>query len=388
MGWGGVVTALGALTMIGMASTAAATEPAAISWTQPLTIRAADGVKLQDADFSGRHVAVTWQEPGASAPKVRFVTSVNSGDSFVLDVKAAEARQAAVDICGGYGLRGVYAHRVAPGNWVVERVMGSFLPGGGVWEVNDVSPSPLTQRDPDVACAGGRTFVGWIEQGEGPGEQLVVAHELHTGDGGFSDPVSLGGGLDGEFFSSSLTLAGVSDTAYAAFVRSDGRLYVKRWTIGAGPGHAVTGHPATAIGGGSADDPAWSAVIAAAGDKVAVAWIRCNALRFRVSNDRGQTWGPVRYHIGGPGCVEDLWTPPRSINIRGARIAVTYIEYGLFGTPSVGLVRTTNDFASFSDQTIAGDQDEHLVGYVSAEGTVKLAAAFDTGDRIRFRRQE
>jgi hypothetical protein len=387
MGQRGVITALSALTMTALASSVAASEPAAIGWTQPVTIRTAGGVTLQDADFSGGHVAIAWQEPGLTAPKVRFVTSVNGGDSFVLDVKRANARQAAVDICGAFGLRGVYAHRVSSGNWAIERVMGSFLPGGGVWQFDGVAPSPFVQRDPDVACAGGRTFVSWFERGEDPGERLLVAHELGTGEGGFSDPISLGDGLDSESLPGSLAVAGVNDTAYAAFVRSNGQLYVKRWTIGAGPGYPLAGHPATVVGSGSIDEPAWSAVIAAAGDRVAVAWIRCNSLRFRVSNDRGQTWGPVRYYEGSPGCVADFWDPPRSINIRGDRIAVTYIAYGL-GSPSVGLVRTTSDFASFSVETIAGDQDEHLVGYVTAAGTVKLAAAFDTGDRIRFRRQE
>jgi hypothetical protein len=53
-----------------------------------------------------------------------------------------------------------------------------------------------------------------------------------------------------------------------------------------------------------------------------------------------------------------------------------------------GIISTTNDFASFSDKRIwTRRSDEHMVGFVKAAGATRLAAALDTGDRVRFRRE-
>jgi hypothetical protein len=143
------------------------------------------------------------------------------------------------------------------------------------------------------------------------------------------------------------------------------------------------------IGGGTTDEPVYDAVIAAAGDTVAVAWGRCNNLFTRVSDDGGVSWGPVRSPFGG-GCIEDFFPSPTSINIRGVRIALTYHAFGLFGPPAFHLIRTTDEFMGADpDDRIAGAHDEHLVGYVvTAGGAVRLGDAFDTGDRIRYRRQQ
>ena len=56
--------------------------------------------------------------------------------------------------------------------------------------------------------------------------------------------------------------------------------------------------------------------------------------------------------------------------------------------PSTDLITTLNDFENRDDDQIAGGHDDHHVGFVTAGGTAKLAAAFDTGDSIRFRRQQ
>jgi hypothetical protein len=191
------------------------------------------------------------------------------------------------------------------------------------------------------------------------------------------------------FFGRSLAVAGVDGMAYAVFARSDGDLRFKRWSIGAGPGFAVTPHPTQVIGGGKLENPASSAVIAARGNKVAVAWFKCGGLFARVSNDRGQTWGPVREVLDHVACFGDFGASQRSIAIRGDRIVIAYIAFGIKSPGWVGIIRTTNNFATFSDDAITQKgHDEHLVGYVTVGGNVKLAAAFDPGDRVRFRRQQ
>jgi hypothetical protein len=129
-------------------------------------------------------------------------------------------------------------------------------------------------------------------------------------------------------------------------------------------------------------------VIDAEGSKVAVAWFRCNALYARVSNDHGQTWGPIRKLLDTASCDGDFAASPNSIAIEGNRIAVTYSAASAFGGGWIGLFRTTTDFASFSDDPITSNfQPEHLVGYIRVNGVTKLAAAFQHPDKVRFRRQ-
>lgn len=375
--------ALSMLATAALASTVAAGAPAAISWTPPYNVRGVHNVSLQDADFVNRNVAITWEEPGSGAPRVGIRTSVDRGSTFGPVSIFPAARQSAVDVCGGSELDAVYARQVAPGNWVIERAVGSMAGGG--FAVGDVVPGAGVSRFPDVACAGGRVFVSWFQR-EGSGDRLKVAHALRS-DGVFSAPVDLG--LDDEtFYGRSLAVAGVNDTAYVVYTRSDGRLRLKRWTIGGGPGFAVTSHPALLIGPGTPDDSASDAVIAAAGDTVAVAWFRCDGIVARVSNDRGKTWGPLRTVLEHVACGGDFGASQRSIAIRGDRIVITYLAFGIESPGWVGIISTTNDFATLSDVTIAPvGHDEHLVGFVSVGGAARLAAAYDPGDRVRFRRQ-
>ena len=107
------------------------------------------------------------------------------------------------------------------------------------------------------------------------------------------------------------------------------------------------------IGPGTQNNPAFQPVIAAEGNKVAVAWMTCNAVVARVSNDKGQTWGPIRTLVEHAACDGDFIAAPNSIAIRGNRIAVEYTSFGIFGDGEENLIRTTNDFASFSDDEIS-----------------------------------
>lgn len=372
--------ALAVLTSAVMATSVLAGGP---SWTSPVNVRLTNDVALQDADFSNHNVAITWDEPGAGHREVGIRTSVDNGSGFGPISWFADSRESAVDICGGSELNAVMAHRIGPGNWFIEHAVGSI--DGDGFLTTPVAPSDGIQSQPDVACTGGRVFVSWFEQESG-GHRLFVAHARRS-DGIFGAPINLG--FDDEtFFFTSLAVAGVSDTAYAVFQRSDGDLRFKRWSIGSGPGFAATPHATQVIGSGTPNNPASYAVIAAAGDKVAVAWFKCGALWARVSNNRGQTWGPARKLIEHAACDGDFIAVQRSIAIRGGRIVVAYTAAGIVGDGEVGLFSTTTDFASFSDDMIAPSYHlEHLVGFVTVGGDAKLAAAFNRVDKIRFRRQ-
>ena len=352
---------------------------AAPTWMDAITIRTADDIQLHDADFAGRDVAIAWDEPG-SPRKVGIRTSVDAGSSFGPISWFGRSREPAVEVCPGSELNAVMGRRVGPGNWIVRHASGS-VDGTGLL-ATAVAPTDGVQRWPDVACAGGRVFVSWYEREDG-GHRLFVAH-APRGGGVFSAPIDLG--LDDEtFFFRSLAVAGAGDRAYAVFHRSDGDLRFKSWSVGAGPGFPVTAHPTQRIGGGRPNNPASYAVIDAAGDKVAVAWFRCNAIWARVSNDRGQTWGPARKLVEHAGCDGDFIAVQSSIAIQGDRIALTYHAAGFFSS-EVRLIRTRSDFATFSDVQIAKRfQLEHLVGFLRAAGEWRLAAAFQREDRVRFR---
>ena len=332
--------------VLALAGTAIAADPNAINWGPPTTLRSANGVELQDADFSKRNVAVAWQEPGSGGPRVRIRTSVASGNAFGPITTFPDARHAAVDICATE-LHAVYAAKSGSSTWGILQAVGSVDTTGFV--VSPVSGGAGVARFPDVACAGGRVFVSWYQK-EGANDRLLIAHAKRSG-GVFSAPIDLGVD-DGTFFerSNSLAVAGVPGTAYAAFTRSDGQLRFKRWTIGPGPGFAVTPHSTHVIGSGITSNKAADTVIAAAGDKVAVAWFRCNAIYARVSNDRGAHWGPVRKLIQHQACTGDFGAIPMSIAIHGNKIVVTYLAFGLGSPGWVGVFRTADDFATNNER--------------------------------------
>lgn len=370
---------LATLTTLALVSGAVAAPP---NWTAPLNVRLANDISLNDADFSNHNVAVSWDEPGAPRT-VGIRTSVDSGGGFGPVSWFANSRQSAVDICGGSELNAVMAHRIGPGNWFIEHAVGSI--DGDGFLTTPVAPTDGIQRNPDVSCAGGRVFVSWL-QPEGSGDRLFVAHARRTG-GGFSNPIDLG--FDTETFGDTrVALAGVNGMAYAVFARSGGDLRFKRWSVGGSPNFGVTPHATQVIGPGTANNSAEGLMIAAAGNKVAVAWANCDAVYARVSNDQGQTWGPIRTLIEHAACDGDFIAYPLSIATRGGRIVVSYVAFGIVGDGEIGLIRTSNDLASFSDDQIAPTyQNEHIVGFVTVGGVAKLAAAFERPDKVRFRRQ-
>ncbi len=282
--------ATASLAIVAIASAASATTAAAggsdsVDWRPSVNVRTADGAALQDADFLNRNVGITWQERGSNGTRVGIRTSVDSGNGFGPTTFISRARQSALDVCGGSGMEAAWARRDPGGDWDIKHASLGVDPLGGGLLVNSVADGPALALDPDVACTGSRTFVSWFER-EAPGDyRMNIAYSDASGEN-FGPPDDLG--LDAEVnFARNLAVAGVNDAAYAVFTRSDGDLRFKRWSIGPGPGFAVNPHAPVVIGGGTTDEPVYDAVIAAAGDTVAVAWGRCNNLFTRVSDDGG-----------------------------------------------------------------------------------------------------
>jgi hypothetical protein len=361
------------------------------NWTAPETLRTRNNIQLDDAVFGAmEYASVSWTEPTSGPPRIGVNNAVEGGFGPIEYISAS--RNSAVDLCGS-GLVAAWERRVAPGEWRVVFSESSIDMNELGLGIQQVDPGATRQMTPDVACTSSRSFVTWYEpEGavgpEGDGARMYVAHRLHDD---FSAPIPLG--LDDEFyFDSALAVAGAGSNAYVVFQRSDDDLRFRRLSIGAGPGFPVTAHATQLIANGSEFSGASRALIDAAGSKVAVVWSRCSGIYGRVSNDYGMTWGPVRALMNDfNSCEADAVAFQTSVAIRGNRIAVTYGIASAFGGGQMRLIRTTTDFASMSDDPIANVvHHEHLVGYTTDvdTGVVKLAAAFQGGDSVRYRRQQ
>ena len=366
------------LAVLVMATNVAAAPP---MWTGLKTLHSGDGLTLYDADFAGHNVAAAWQEAEGSSSRVGFNFSDDNGNDFSSPPLTPDARQPAIDQCDGWEPNAAYAEKMGS-SWVIQHTVFEAFDSSFTAQVGQNSGN---QHDPDIACAGGRTFVSWFRKVSG-GDRLYVAH-ADRGDLDYSTPILLGSDGDPAYFAD-MAIAGVSDYAYVAFRLASGDLRFRRWHVGGSPDYTVTGFPGMIIGPGTSSEPAFQPVIAAQNDKVAVAWMTCSAVVARVSNDNGATWGPIRTLVEHAACDGDFIAAPNSINIRGDRIAVEYSAFGIFGDGDEWLIRTTSDFATFQDDKIADHGHlNHLVGYLTIAGNTKLAAVFQRGENIRFRRQ-
>ncbi|CAN5637369.1 hypothetical protein BH23CHL8_BH23CHL8_12570 [soil metagenome] len=228
-----------------------------------------------------------------------------------------------MDICGS-SLETTYARKMGA-NWNIERAVGDI--DGGGFATSNVTVGAGVSRFPDIACAGGRVFVAWFHR-EGTDHRLHVSHARRA-DGIFALSEDLG--LDGKpFFKRSLAVAGVNDTSYVAFRPQRRQAAAEaRASPGARATSSWTTRPASATSGRA------RTASPSAG----------NASSSRTGSRPGQ-----------PGLDRDH--------------------------------HYRNDFGSFRDRQVTSRfQEEHLVGYVTAAGKARLAAAFDTGNRVRFRRQ-
>lgn len=357
-----------------------------VRWEVHKRLRETNGVKLQDAAFRGSDVAVVWQESDYES----FIrTSVHAGRQFAdRQLVADSSRQAELDICAD-DLYVAYAREKAQ-DWAIDvasrKIEGRRLRHARVSVGDDLRLS-------DVACAGGRLFVSWVERTDGRFHLHVDHARRSTLQSGFGEnlrdlgPVSgLFGGLDEP------VLAGVRNRAYIAWTARDAsgprHIVFNGWRIGGGPQYAVSNGPRTRrLGDGG------HPVIAARGDKVVVAWIgqdrfREPVLKIRVSNDRGTSFEQVT-------TVRRLGQGVSPLNVAikpgGSRVAVAFSAF-FEGEPQfalfVDMLSSSDDFATYNQKFMAGGTLNLLSGFLRAHGGVTLAAAEDRGNVIRFLRRE
>lgn len=360
-----------------------------VSWDRT-TLQDASKAILQDASFAGSRVAVVWSEPRRRS----FVrTSTTAGDAFAgRELVASSSRQTDLDICGddlyvSYARDHVNRRRIDVATREMKATGFARAP---------VSFGNGPARDPEVACAGGRLFVSWLQR-VGSRFKLHVDHarrtDLRSGFGGSFQNL---GRVARGFGSRPLepVMAGVKDRAYIAWPKGGAPgfgdyIMFDRWSVGSGPGYAVNDLSGRRLGKGF--DP----VIAAIGNKVVVAWGKSSRrffqplLKIRVSQDRGASFEPTRT-IEIPAAAAGLDSV--AIAPDGSRIVLAY-TIGFEEEPQTPdderMLSTTDDFETYKDKALLADRDGFVLGIVRVEGRDTLAAAADKGvRRIIFLRQQ
>ena len=372
------------LAMIASFSVAVSAAGAFGSWTST-ELRDTPGAQLQDADFRGRDVAVAWREPGGLWVR----TSTDAGDSFAArELVAGSGLEAEADICGD-DLFISYREDLAEGHLIAVATRDVGATG---FEDLGVQFSRQRVSHPDVACAGERLFVGWLQR-VGDRDRIMVKHTYTRGAaferGGATD---LGRASD---YGAGPALAGVSDRAYlvSAHHTSGGSapsIVLHRWSVGSG---ALA--PVSYLGAKRISKAGSRPVIAAAGDTVVVAWQGSNnGVKARVSHDRGATWARSRGVDPVAGGIEDAAFSPRSIAVRGSRIVLAYALEGCSFAPPFEcssreyLATTNDDFVTRKRTKLSNSADDLVVGFVNVCGEPTLGAALDKGSRVRFLRKD
>ena len=377
----------GAMTGVALSLVISTAAVAAPVWQAPINIRTISTwfVLPEDVGASGDNLVAVWMEFENSSDDTRigYKVSNNAGASFGSLHLVPGATGGGGAICGSDAMV-VTTRMNTPTSWAVE--LSSIDVGGGLVAMQTVATSSTELSQPDVACTNGRVFVSWLEDQLDDNVRLRVANALLS-DHVFGAPTTLGQQPDD--FSYGLALAGSGNDAYAAFSRLNGKMYVKHWTEGSGPTFPLTSPAAAFVGSGTSNFPSYEPSIDAHGDRVAVLWGRCANVYARVSSDAAASWGPVRAIEDDFGCnVEDAFSGPSSIAVRGTRLAAVYNISGIPNASIDFLVTSNRGFAS-SERSTLGEHQRHLVTFVMVGSGWKLADVFNGsgGSRIKFRRQ-
>ena len=355
-----------------------ASAPAAVAatgtWGPRVNIAQGTGVEpyaavLEDAAYRGRRVAIGWSTPlSGPGDTIRVRRSGNGGSSFgATTVVRSHARQASFAWCSDGTLVSAFAHyHDGPGAWVLD-LWG--MPGGA----RSISTGAGTPRWPDVVCPGPSqvAWVAWVASG-----QVHLARATTT-DPGLPTTVVVGAVASAQY---GPVLAPSGDGVLVAWAAPSGDI-VGRHASAAG---GITLGSPFVIGDGSLTHGASFPRIDSSGSRIVIAWERCD-IRARVSLNGGATWGPER-RLTNLGCdVADVYVFPRSVGVRGTKLAIVYAIGGLGGGEE-RLVQSSDYLAHRTNRRLAGQLDEVAIGYTEVSGARRLAVAYDSGTHIRFRR--
>lgn len=270
----------------------------------------------------------------------------------------------------------------------------------GIYEINDVTDAPglyslwfdghafsggfysigifrdagssLYLTSQDIACVGNqRTIIGWLEKnGAAPAHAKVRIDSLPSiFAGGPSFHVDLGAArLDG-----GLAVAASDTRAYAGWFQGS-HFRFKSFSMAAGPGHAMAGHPTVTLFD-AAD--AYNPVMAADGSTVVLSYARNSDTWVRVSRDSGSTWSAAHRLINLPPDLPDN-ALPSSVDVRGSRVAIEVTEaYNTDNQNSHEWRFLSSDRGAHWSQSHPGDDGERLGAFISIGGATRLAETWD-----------
>jgi len=326
-------------------------------------------IDLEDVAFRGKRVAVGWSTPLAGpGDTIRVRRSTNGGSSFgPTTLVRSHARQASFAWCSDGTLVSAFAHYHDGAGAYYLDLWG--MPGG----TRSITTGATTPRWPDIVCPGQSqvAWVAWVANDE------VFLARATTTDPGLPTTVLVGPADSMQY---GPVLAPSGDGVLVAWAAPSGDIVGRLATPTAG----ITLGSSFVIGNGSPTHIASFPRIGSSGSKIVVAWERCD-VRARVSRNGGATWGPDR-RLTAIGCdVADVFVFPWSVGVRGTRIAIAYAIGGLGGGEE-RLVQSTDYLFHRTNRRLAGELDGVAVGYTEVDGKTRLAAAYDSGTYIRFRR--
>jgi hypothetical protein len=245
---------------------------------------------------------------------------LGQGDAFY-ELPDGPNRDPQVDVChaeDGDVAVAVSILRIAPNQREVE--LDYFPLDGSTPTRNYLQNGPAGGQvpvAPDIACIGQRRLVGaFIDRSTDPAHLKVVIRRFDFCPVHCTPPLFYQFDLGPARASGGLSVAATADRAYVVWARgADVRL--KSFSIADDLPATVTPHPAVTI----LESPrASDLTLGASGDRVVLAYRAANDARVRISDDRGQTFGPRIVYIDGPSEASELLAFPTSVDIRGGRI--------------------------------------------------------------------
>jgi len=169
-------------------------------------------------------------------------------------------------------------------------------------------------RDVSVTCVGNDLIaIGWLEKKADKYRARVMLRSTQTL--GTTPKFKRTYNLGTAEFGSGLAIAGTTHSLAVAFVRG-GDMRLKRFSIGDGIPPSVTRHALQTIATKEVREP----VLAASGERMAVAWSASGRVKAKVSTDLGKTFSGPRVLVPTGGLKKR--SRPYSVDVVGDRIVV------------------------------------------------------------------
>jgi hypothetical protein len=236
-------------------------------------------------------------------------------------------------------------------------------------------------RGPDIACAGSRLAIAWFQKVAGVWKVRLQARGVSGGITTYQSTLGRGAPSRG------LAVAGTPERLYVAWYQGD-RLKLRRFSIGGGPQAQLTSLGTSIIGG--ADDGSRPR-LAAAGERVGLAYTRTGDTYARVSTNQAASFGTHRRLVAD---AFEITTEASHVDVRGSAVIVA-ASVSFIGTGWGFLYRTRNDGASWSE--VPGSRRTGgvmVAAFGTRDGAARIVESWDTSysspsqERVRFRRQQ